>query len=250
MEVMLAGESFSSVTTMTAGADSFALSSYSEMASRLRAALSERAHGVTYLPSHLVPAQFPDSRAELDRYDVVVLSDIGSNSLLLSPAVHDRSERRANRLDLLSSWVRQGGGLLMIGGYLSFSGIEGKARYDRSPLAEVLPVSCLPDDDRVECPPGCVPVVHIPTHPAIASLPAEWPHLLGWNRTILREESMLLASVGGDPLVAVRQVGNGRSAVFTSDCAPHWAPDAFMQWPGYPTLWHGLVEWLGSALHP
>jgi uncharacterized membrane protein len=104
---------------MTAGADSFVLSSYSEIASQLLDALAARAHKIRYMPSHLVPAQFPEKPSELDQYDVVVLSDIGSNSFLLSPALHDKSERRPDRLDLVSSWVRQGGGLLMVGGYLS-----------------------------------------------------------------------------------------------------------------------------------
>jgi uncharacterized membrane protein len=32
--------------------------------------------------------------------------------------------------------------------------------------------------------------------------------------------------------------------VFTSDCAPHWGPPEFMDWPGYAPLWVNLVTWL------
>ena len=41
---------------------------------------------------------------------------------------------------LLADWVRAGGRLLMVGGYLSFTGIEAKANYRNTPLADVLPV--------------------------------------------------------------------------------------------------------------
>ncbi len=38
----------------------------------------------------------------------------------------------------------------MIGGYLSFMGIEAKANYKNTVLADVLPVTMLDGDDRVE----------------------------------------------------------------------------------------------------
>ena len=42
----------------------------------------------------------------------------------------------------------------MIGGYFSFQGIDGSARWRRTPVEDVLPVTCLPYDDRVEVPEG------------------------------------------------------------------------------------------------
>ena len=47
----------------------------------------------------------------------------------------------------------------MVGGYLTFQGIDGKARYAGSPVEAALPVTLLPVDDRVERPAGVVPVV-------------------------------------------------------------------------------------------
>ena len=44
----------------------------------------------------------------------------------------------------------------MCGGYFSFQGIDGRARWRRTAVEEVLPVTCLPYDDRVEMPEGCV----------------------------------------------------------------------------------------------
>ena len=56
---------------------------------------------------------------------------------------------------LLSMALKEdGAGLLMCGGYFSFQGIDGKARWRRTPIEDVLPVTCLPWDDRVEIPEG------------------------------------------------------------------------------------------------
>jgi uncharacterized membrane protein len=55
-----------------------------------------------------------------------------------------------------------------------------------------------------------------------------------------------VAAGGADPLVACGEHGAGRSAVFTSDCAPHWGPPEFLAWPRYPVLWPNLITWLSG----
>ena len=50
--------------------------------------------------------------------------------------------------------------------------------------------------------------------------------------------------IGDDPLVAFSEYGKGKSAVFTSDCAPHWAPPEFCEWEGYAKIWKGIMDWL------
>ena len=57
----------------------------------------------------------------------------------------------------------------------------------------------------------------------------------------------MVVSCGADPLVACYRHDRGRSAVFTSDCAPHWAPREFLDWPGYRVLWPNLIRWLAGA---
>jgi uncharacterized membrane protein len=90
-------------------------------------------------------------------------------------------------------------------------------------------------------------VVQQPDHPALGGADDDWPILLGHNRVVARPDSTVLVTLGGDPLVAVAQVGAGRSAVFTSDCSPHWAPETFCeQWPGYAQIFGGLIEWLAQ----
>jgi uncharacterized membrane protein len=157
MRVLVAGESWTSQTSLITGVDTFTFASYTEEVGPFRDVLSSAGHQIAYLPSHLVPRDFPEDVSSLQGYDVVVLSDIGANSLLLSPAVYERSERRPNRLEVLASWVEGGGSLLMVGGYLSFSGLEGKAHFGDTSVERILPVTCVQGDDRVEAPEGVVP---------------------------------------------------------------------------------------------
>jgi uncharacterized membrane protein len=134
----------------------------------------------------------------------------------------------------------------MVGGYMSFSGIEAKARYARSPLAEVLPVEVLDRDDRAERPAGVTPAVVNRDHAAVAELGLEWPALLGYNETRPRAGAQTLVTVDGDPLIAVGEYGKGRSAVFTSDMAPHWAPPSFLAWSQYGPMWASLLRWVAN----
>ncbi|HTS95694.1 MAG TPA: glutamine amidotransferase [Streptosporangiaceae bacterium] len=246
MRVLLCGESWVTHSLHIKGVDSFTTSSYVEGADRLRAALAASGIDADYLPGHLVPGQFPGSAAVLAGYDAVILSDIGANSLLLAPDTFERSAVAPNRLDELGRYVRDGGGLLMIGGYLSFAGIEGKARYHRTAVEDALPVTISETDDRAEMPQGVVPSVTSPGHPVLAGLPGSWPALLGYNRVTARPGATVVVSVGGDPLIACGDYHAGRAAVFTSDCAPHWGPPGFMDWPGYAPLWANLVTWLAG----
>lgn len=249
MHVLVAGESWITQATHVKGVDHFTISSYVEGIGPLRRALEAGGHTVTHLPAHLVPDGFPDTPADLAAYDVVVLSDIGANSLLLPTAVIERSEPRPNRLASLVDWVHDGGGLVMVGGYLSFTGFEAKAAFAGTPVDDVLPVRCLPGDDRVEAPQGLAPELTAPGHPALGGVDGSWPHLLGYNRTVTGDDAHVLATIGGDPLVAVREVGAGRTAVFTSDCAPHWAPPEFCEhWDGYGPLWRGLLGWVAGEV--
>ena len=150
---LIAGESWITHSIHQKGFDAFTTTSYHEGVGPLRAALEAGPSVVDYLPNHLAASQFPLSCAELDRYDAVILSDIGANTLQLHPDTFERSTPLPDRLEVLREYVARGGGLIMVGGYLSFQGIDGRARYAATPLAEVLPVCIQTTDDRVEMPP-------------------------------------------------------------------------------------------------
>ncbi|MDA8193737.1 MAG: glutamine amidotransferase [Thermaerobacter sp.] len=242
MKILLAGESWISSSTHIKGFDGFGTAVYQSGAEPLIRALEPVAE-VVYLPNHLAAREFPLSLEALRVYSVVILSDIGANTLLLHPDTWERGERRPNRLRLLQEYVAAGGGLVMVGGYLSFQGFEGKAGYCGTPVEAVLPVSLQPYDDRWEAPEGLTVTIHEPTHPIVAGLPAEWPYLLGVNRVQAKPGAKVLASVEVGPLLVVGAYGSGRSVAWMSDIGPHWSPPVFCNWSAYTTLWQRICRW-------
>lgn len=241
--VLLAGETWVMHTIHQKGVDSFTTTEYATGHRWLQAALEAGGWQVDHLPNHLAPEAFPTTKAELAGYDVVILSDIGSNSLLLSPATFVRSLSAPNRLILLRDWVADGGGLVMVGGYLTFQGIEGKGRYAGSAVEDALPVTLQLVDDRVEAPQGVTPTVTSRDHLLARGLDGTWPAILGYNRFTARPEADVIAMAGDDPLLVSWGFGKGRAVAFATDCGPHWAPPAFVEWPGYQPLWQNIVNW-------
>jgi uncharacterized membrane protein len=247
LSVLVIGESWIKHTVHMKGFDQFHTTEYEEGGSAFLDSLAGAGFAVTYIRAHEVSGRFPTTLAELSTFDVVVLSDIGANSFLLTDDVFLRSEQSVNRLALLCDYVRRGGGLVMIGGYMSFSGIDGRARFGMSPLAEVLPVDVLPYDDRVEVPEGLFAQVDLPDHDVLGGTPPDWPVLLGYNRVIAKPESTVVVSHGDDPLLTVGDVGAGRTIAFAPDFAPHWAPPEFVEWSHYPHLWTSIVRWAAAG---
>ena len=187
--------------------------------------------------------EFPYTVEELKEYACVILSDIGANTLLLPTSTFTKSEKKPNRCNVIHDYVIEGGGLLMIGGYMTFAGIDGKGKWHDTKVQEVLPVEVLTVDDRMEHCEGITPTM-VKEHSSLAGFPKEWPKVLGYNKTIAKEEAEVLVTVEGNPLVAYGAYGKGKSAVVTTDCAPHWAPHEFCEWDHYDRLWQGMVEWL------
>lgn len=246
-KVLVAGESWINITTHIKGFDSFQTTVYKEGVKYIRNAFELAGYEVTHIPNHLAATEFPDNMEELGQYDIVALSDIGSNNLLLSQSVFSDGRQKSNKLELLYDFVTKNGkGLLMIGGYMSFAGYDGKARYGETILQKILPVSILKHDDRQEFPEGCRPLVceEKRDHPVLEGI-KEWPVILGYNKTVAdRPGAEVLSTVEGDPFIAVSEPGNGRCAVFTTDCAPHWCTEEFLKWEGYNRLWKNMGSWL------
>lgn len=247
-KVLFAGESWLNVVDHVKGFDLFANTTYDESgARRVTEALRTAGHEVDYLPSHAAPRDFPITLAALADYQVVCLSDLSADSLLLHPDTFGKSLPTPNRLKLLREWVLGGGGLLMIGGYFSFQGIYARARWQGTPVEEVLPVTLQSNDDRVEVPESFTPRLTA-AHPILEGLPSEWPYFLGYNRLTARPGAAVpLSTETGDPFLALATPGEGRTAAFASDCAPHWGSRAFCEWSAFGRFWAQLVEWLAGA---
>ncbi|CAN7638679.1 glutamine amidotransferase [Mesorhizobium sp. LjRoot246] len=247
-KVLLAGESWVSTATHIKGFDQFPTVTYHTGADELLAALKDSPFDVTFMPAHEAQRNFPQSMETLSAYDAVVLSDLGANTLLLHPDTWVHSKPTPNRLRLLRDYVGNGGGLLMFGGYYSFQGINGGARYHKTPVEDVLPVTCLPVDDRVEVPEGYAPVVVGPqNHPILEGLGKDWPILLGFNEVTVKDGAEVLATVSSDyrslPLLVTGKYGRGRTVAWTSDVGPHWLPPGFIAWNGYKTLFEQMLGW-------
>lgn len=243
VSVLLVGESWQTLELHIKGFDMFCRGDYSEGIDDLRTALSDSGVETDYQPCHVAATEFPATTEEISRYDTVVLSDIGYDTLAIPPGSFDRFERIPNRLELLDSFVRAGGGLVMIGGYMSFQGIKGSGGYSGTLLEDTLPVSLEPFDDRVECSSGAVPTLEVTDHPIFDGISGEWPHFLGYNRVSCDENADQLLTIDDNPMLVAGTHGEGRSVAFMSDCAPHWGPPAFTEWEHYPDLWTNIVTW-------
>ncbi|UOQ56110.1 glutamine amidotransferase [Leucobacter allii] len=243
--VLLAGESWTIHEIHQKGFDTFTSTSFDTGADAFIAAAATQGIEVEQMYGHDVPAKFPRTAEALSAYDVVIISDIGANSFLLTPETWKRGERSDNSLRALVEWTEQGGGLMMAGGYLSFQGINAAANFARSPIAEVLPVGMLLCDDRVEAPEGAPVAVADAGHP-LAPLLSGAPELLGYNEVSAREDARVVATVGDHPLLATREVGSGRTLAWTSDIGPHWCPQPFLDWDGFAPLVGGMLRWLAD----
>ena len=242
-KMLFAGESWLTHNMEVKGWDDFSVGGYGTEIDRIHAAMDEFAE-ITHLPSHLVGEKFPSTMEELKTYDVVILSDVGANTLLLHPLVFTQSVRFPNRLQLLADYVEQGGALGMMGGYMTFQGIGGKGCYHGSPIEKALPVDFLPYDDRQEHPEGIDLKVDPQRHPALKGLPEEWPYLLGYNKAVAKPGAQVAVEYQGDPILSFYEYGKGRSFAWASDCAPHWMPPAFCEWEYIHLFWKNMIDWV------
>lgn len=242
-KILFGGESWTSFTTHVKGFDTFTTSVYEEGIQYIAKAIKEANYELIYYPGQNIAENFPRTVEEFSEYDCVILSDIGSNTLLLSDKTFKYGEKAPNRCQSIAEYVKNGGAFLMIGGYLSFSGIDHKARYGETAIQDILPVLCVEGDDREEHPEGVIPIVE-ENHPALAKVPTDWPHFLGYNKVQLKENSSAPITINGDPLIAFGSYGRGKTAVFTSDCAPHWGPKEFLNWHGYDILWKSILDYI------
>lgn len=247
-KVLLVGESWVSDATHIKGFDHFSTATFHFGAEPLVAALAGSQFDLRHMPAHEAQRDFPLRLEGLHGYDAIILSDIGSNTLLLHPNTWIHSRRTPNRLRLIREYVRRGGALMMIGGYFSFQGINGGARYHGTPIEEVLPVDILPYDDRVEVPEGFLPVIQESRHPILKGFRGKWPALLGFNEVRAKSDASVLATVsrayGSKPLLVAGTHGKGRTLAWTSDIGPHWLPPEFAGWRGYARLWKQSLSWL------
>jgi uncharacterized membrane protein len=247
LSILFVGESCFATHVEYKGIDDFQETNYHESAVVMKNLFTGLGHQFTHIPCHLVARDFPRDLETLSKFDVVIFSDVGSNTFLLLPEMVRTGKRVPNLLKLVREYVSNGGGFGMIGGYMTFQGMEGKGKWKNSVIEEILPVSLLYGDDRCEVPEGadlgCMPGAH----PVLEGLPAKWPYILGYNKLDAKPDSTVLVTFEGDPIITLGQYGEGRTLAYATDCTPHWAPAPMHTWEHYPKLWDNLVRWLAGC---
>ena len=182
-----------------------------------------------YVPSD---RKFPDALLAPE-VSAVVISDYPSHNLTKLQGAN------------IAKRVNGGMGLIMIGGWESFTGCAGG--YNETVLADVLPVKMSERDDRVNYYAPCV-IRQNASHPIVDSVPfKQHPACIaGYNRLEAKTNVQIILSVQKyriteagaefvfereqvDPLLIASEHGKGRVLAYASDVAPHWA-GGFVDW--------------------
>ncbi len=173
--------------------------------------------------THIPPGQTLAPSVLEKKFDGFILSDFSRKDL---PA---ESEKR------LAQQVKENGaGLLMVGGWGSFSGPFGK--WSGSRVEELLPVACLKKDDRRNISSGML-IREKAKHPMFRGLSFQSsPVLCGLNEVKLKKNALCLLSAvpmknskgrvrlaaPEFPLLVVERDPGKHIAALTTDLAPHW----------------------------
>ncbi len=207
--------------------------------------------------------------------------------LIISDYPHYQINEACQQIAL--SHLEKGFGLLMIGGWESFHGQGGN--WDTTLLGSVLPVEIQASDDRVNFDQSAWLSPNT-MHPITAGLPWQThpPAIGGMNRVVAKTNATTLLSANSFsiaaptsgkgsgspawsftqsqtlPALVVGEHGQGRTAAFMSDVAPHWV-GGFVDWGlprvtaeaaggqpievgrHYAQFWKQLLEWTGRLSH-
>lgn len=193
-----------------------------------------------------LPSDKPVTVPQVASRKLFILSDYPSN--LMSNDV-----QRA-----ILDQVRQGAGLLMIGGWESFHGHGGN--WDGTPIAGALPVEISSEDDRINCDQPAL-LVKAFEHPIVDELPWDTrpPTVGGFNRFLAKPQAAVLLNVQRfavtrdgrtfqftpddvHPMLVVGAHGSGRTAALATDLAPHWV-GGFVDWGDERVTAQAIGSW-------
>jgi len=244
--VLLVGETWVTMKINIKGIDVFQVGGYENFGIWFMEAMGKFSDiEAEHMPNHVALASFPSTLDEINKYDVVIFSDCGKNTISLYPEMFT-VPMGPDRLALIKEYVDNGKAFVMAGGWNSYQGLNGIPGYHGTFVEEILPVQIQATDDRVETPQGVRPSITAREHPLFKEVPAEWPLFLGYNRVTAKADAQVLATIGGHPFVVAHSCGKGRTLAFTSDLAKHWGTD-FIKWEGYGRFWYNAVLWLSGG---
>jgi len=163
---------------------------------------------------------------------------LGNDYKLMIISDYPAANFSVDQMQAIVDKTKAGMSLLMIGGWESFTGLGGD--YNKTPIAEVLPVTMKDSDDRTNFSGPCL-VIKNQDHQILDSLPfdSDIPAIGGLNEfTPKPDAAVLLSAVRYNaektdgkvvftenskyPLLVVSESPIARTAAFASDVAPHW----------------------------
>ncbi len=251
LKVLFSGEGIYQDTTIYKGWDLFHIGEYMEHGGHFIKALETHGMQVDYIPTQRAAEEFPFTVEELQEYNAVILSDVGANTLLMCDRTR-KGIKTPNRLRVLEQYVANGGGFIMWGGYLSFTGLHGKGFYKDTPIETLLPVNLMERDDRRETPEGFLPVLDKKDHPIFNNMPDKWEGwFMSYNRLIAKDGATVLAHIeeyDNDPFLVVWEYQKGRSLASAVDCAHHGAAPSFLDWKYSSTYFANAVKWVAKSI--
>ena len=196
-----------------------------------------------YLCGIMTHAGIPFERIDSTQSPVDALLQKPCDAFILSD--YPRERFLPGQLEMIRDTVKNGAGLVMLGGWESYHGLLGE--YHETVLADVLPVTMLNVDDRRNFSQGVL-LSPVQSHPILDGLPWETPPTVGGLNefaakpdatvllnglplSIVRHEGKFDFGASGKtyPMLVVGEYGKGRTAALATDVAPHWVG--------------GLVDW-------
>lgn len=189
VRVLLVGETWVTLKINIKGIDMFPVGGYEDFGAWFMEAMDKFEDiQAEHMPNHLAIGSFPSDLEALNRYDVVIFSDCGKNTIALYPEMFP-VPMGPDRLALVKEYVEKGKAFVMADGWNSFPGLNGILGYHGTHIEEIPPVQIQASDDRMETPQGVRPRVLVKDHPVFIGLPAEWPLFLGYNKVTARSDA-------------------------------------------------------------
>jgi len=196
-----------------------------------------------YLCGIMTHESIPFERIDSTQSPTDALLQSACDAFILSD--YPREQFLPGQLETICNAVRNGAGLLMLGGWESYHGLFGE--YHETVLADVLPVIMLETDDRRNFSQGVL-LSPVQPHPILDDLPWETPPTIGGlNEFAAKSDAMVLLKglplsivfhngeldfstcMKTHPMLVVGEYGKGRTAALATDVAPHWV-GGFVDW--------------------
>ena len=190
----------------------------------------------------------PSDAETIGKFDVFILGDIDSTYI------------KPEQQQLIVERVRNGGGIVMLGGYHSL----GPGGFTGTPLGEIMPVQLGSRDiGQLNDPflPALTP--EGARHPVFTNIAGFFPTkagppktgglptLNGCTRVLMQKPGatvLATAPADGMPVLAAQRVGKGWSMVFTGDTTRNWqqGPKAMNQKSPFLQFWGQIVRFLAG----